>query len=219
MSEESLHPITLEVDERVGYDRRSIILRPVLILPAYLLLLLFIAPLFAVPEDWLGWVWFAVTGLGPGFLGALAIGTGAMIAFRGRYPRWWFEAHAELLRFGVRFLAYALLLTDRYPSTDTESDVRVIIEVPPTESPRDRRLALLKPLFVLPHVLVWLVSVAFLYWSAVFTWFAALFGMRLPGVHRDVALGVLDYGLVIYGYGFLHLTDRYPRLRDAPGLP
>ena len=213
------HPITLEVDERVGYDRRSIILRPILILPVYLLLLLFVAPWFPRPDGWFDWLWLAATGLGPGFLGALSLATGAMITGRARYPRWWFDAHAELLRFSVRVLAYALLLTDRYPSTDTESDVRVTIEVPPIDSPRDRRIALVKPLLVLPHVLVWSISVALLFWSALVTWFAVLLGIRLPGLHRDVALGVLDYGLVIYGYGFLHLTDRYPRLRDAPGSP
>ncbi len=43
--------------------------------------------------------------------------------------------------------------------------------------------------------------------------------MRLPMLHRDTVLAALRYGLVIYGYAFLHLTDRYPRFRDGPEPP
>jgi hypothetical protein len=224
MTTDSAPPIRLEVDPRSpapgsSYDRRGIILRPVMILPAYFLLALFVTPWLYPPHSRFDWIWLAMTGLGPGFLGALVLGTGAMIAFRGRYPRWWFDAHAELVRFGLRFLAYALLITDRYPSTDSETDVRVSFEVPPVDSPRDRRIALFKPLLALPHILLFLVGLAFAIWAAVFAWLAALFGMRLPGKHVERVTGVLQYGLVIYGYAFLHLTDRYPRLSDGPTAP
>lgn len=213
-------PIRLEVDPRPGaprsaYDRRSIILRPVLILPVYFLLTMFVSPWFSGIDAPFDWVWLVLTGFAPGLLGALTLATGAMIAFRGRYPRWWFETHAEIVRFGVRVLAYALLLTDRYPSTDTETDVRLLIEAPPVDTLRDRRLAFFKPLLALPHVLLWCVAAAAVAWAAVVVWIAALLGKRLPRWHRDLVIEVLEYGFAIYAFGFLHLTDRYPRFGDT----
>jgi hypothetical protein len=214
-------PSRLQVDPRPGaprsdYDRRSILLRYILVLPVLILLLVLTSPFTYEPDTWWGWLLLAAQGFAPGFTAALGICTAAMITFRGRYPRWWFEAHAEVVRFAIRVLAYAFLLTDRYPSTDRETDVRVVIEAPPVDSPRDRRIAFLKPILVLPHVLLWLGAVAFSLWATVLAWLAVLLGMRLPGRHHEIVVEMLEYGLIIYAYAFLHLTDRYPKFSDAP---
>lgn len=209
-------PIRLEVDPRPPYNRRTVLFRLPLLIPAWWLFNGFVGPLFYKPESPLDRFWVVVTGFAPGLLSALALGTGAMIAFRGRYPRWWFDAHAEIVRFGVRFLAYAFLITDAYPSTDRETDVRVLIEIPPTESVRNRWLALFKPLLVVPHVWLLVVATGFACWATIFAWFAAVLGRRPSDLHYDFVVGVLRYGLVIYAYAFLHLTDRYPRIGDGP---
>ncbi len=41
-----------------------------------------------------------------------------MLLFRGKYPRWWFDWNIQLQRFVNRVAVYALLMDDRYPSTD-----------------------------------------------------------------------------------------------------
>jgi hypothetical protein len=46
-----------------------------------------------------------------------------MIVFCQRHPRWWFDLSRELIRFGARVGAYAVLLTDRYPPTVGEQSV------------------------------------------------------------------------------------------------
>src|SRR5512138_2814665 len=52
-----------------------------------------------------------------GLVSGLAIATGALIIFRQRYPRWWFDFSRQLVRFAYRVGAYFLLLADQYPST------------------------------------------------------------------------------------------------------
>jgi hypothetical protein len=77
-----------------------------------------------------------------------------MIAFRMRYPRWWFDFTRELARFEARVGSYLLLLTDRYPSTVDEQSVRVDIDYPDVERDLNRWLPLVKWLLALPHYIV-----------------------------------------------------------------
>ena len=67
-----------------------------------------------------------VGGLASGLFAAAAL----MIVFRQRYPRWWFDFSRELIRFEARVIAYAALLTDRYPSTVEEQSVHLDIDYP-----------------------------------------------------------------------------------------
>jgi hypothetical protein len=209
-------PIRLEIDYTRWHDTRSVVLRYLLALPILVILGLFVGSGVPIPVSWGDWVRLAAGGYAPGFLMALGLATAAMITFRRRYPRWWFEAHAELVRFGVRVLAYLLLLTDRYPSTDRETDVRVFIETPPVDTERDRRIAFVKPLLAIPHLAVLLTVLVFAFWLAFWIWLRMAFGMRCPRRWFDFAVAGLQYGLDVYAYAFLHLTDRYPRFRRWP---
>lgn len=205
-------PIRLEVDFPPRHGRWSVLFRAVLALPVYFLVSALIGPWFLLPSSKIDFVWYVVgAGWAPGFLGALMLATGAMITVRRRYPRWWFDAHAEIVRFGIRFLAYLLLLTDRYPSTDTESDVRVFIETPLVESNRDRRIALVKWLLAAPHFALLYLLLSLAYLATVVVWVMLLVGRPYPRSLFAFVAGTIGYALRIYGYAFLHLTDRYPQ--------
>ncbi|MGE0796607.1 MAG: DUF4389 domain-containing protein, partial [Acidimicrobiia bacterium] len=54
-------------------------------------------------------------GSGPGLTGVLVVVAGVILLFRGRYPRSIFDLVVGLNRWIVRVVAYAALLTDRYP--------------------------------------------------------------------------------------------------------
>src|SRR5262245_40869836 len=116
---------------------------------------------------------------GGGIVGGLAVATALMILFRQRYPRWWFEFARELVRFGSRVVAYAALLTDKYPSTIDEQSVHVEIEYPDVER-LNRWLPIVKWLLAIPHYFV----LAFVGIAAVvcivIAWFAILFTGRYP---------------------------------------
>lgn len=141
--------------------------------------------------------------------GGLFAATALMLAFRRRYPKWWFEFHRELVRFSARVGAYAALLTDRYPATEEEQAVHVEIDAPDA-SKLSRWLPLVKWFFVLPHyvVLFFLGIAAFV--SVVVAWFAILVTGSYPRALFDFVVGVFRWALRVEAYAFLLVTDEYP---------
>jgi hypothetical protein len=147
---------------------------------------------------------------GGGIGGGLFAATLLMILFRMRYPRWWFDFARELTRFGARVGAYLTLLTDRYPSTVEEQSVHLEIDYPDVERDLNRWLPLVKWLLAIPHyiVLVALSLVALV--LVVIAWFAILITGRYPRALFGFVVGVGRWGLRVYAYAGLLVTDRYP---------
>ena len=147
---------------------------------------------------------------GGGIAGGLFGATLLMIVFRRRYPRWWFDFAREWARFGTRVGAYALLLTDTYPSTVEHQTVHLDLDYPDVERDLSRWLPLVKWLLAVPHYVV----LAFLAVGAVFVWviawFAILFTGRYPKGLFDYIVGVARWGLRVQAYAFLLVTDIYP---------
>jgi hypothetical protein len=147
---------------------------------------------------------------GGGIGGGLFAATLLMILFRMRYPRWWFDFARELTRFSARVGVYLTLLTDRYPSTVAPQSVHLEIDYPDVERDLNRWLPLVKWLLAIPHyiVLVALSLVALV--LVVIAWFAILITGRYPRALFDFVVGVGRWGLRVYAYAFLLVTDRYP---------
>ncbi len=142
--------------------------------------------------------------------GGLFIATMLMIVFRLRYPRWWFDFARELTRFATRVGAHLVLLTDAYPSTVDEQAVHLEIDYPDVEQDPNRWLPLVKWLLAIPHyialVVPWLVTIV----AVVVAWFAIRVTGRYARALFDFVLGVGKWGLRVYAYAFLLVTDRYP---------
>jgi hypothetical protein len=151
-----------------------------------------------------------VVSTGGGIAGGLWLATVLMIAFRVRYPRWWFDFARELTRFGARIGAYLALLTDRYPSTVDEQSVHLEIDYPDVERDLNRWLPLVKWLLAIPHYLVLVVLLLAALVAVVIAWFAILFTGRYPRALFDFVVGVGRWGLRVAAYAFLLVTDRYP---------
>ena len=142
--------------------------------------------------------------------GQLVLAPGAMIVFRQKYPRWWFDWNLEFLRFGTRLCGYFLLLDDRYPSTDSDHSVHLNLSYPDVPRELNRWLPLVKWLLAFPHYVV-----LFVLWIAVLlavmvAWFAILFTGRYPRGIFTFTVGVLRWTLRVNAYAFLLTTDRYP---------
>lgn len=141
---------------------------------------------------------------------AIIAATWMMLVFRDKYPDWWFAYNKQYMAFSLRFEAYALLLTDRYPSTDEPQGVT--LELP---EPRDlnRWLPLVKWLLLIPHIIVlYIVWVGAL--IAVFiAWFAILFTARYPRGLFKFVTGTLRWTVRVAAYGYLFVTDKYPPFR------
>jgi len=142
--------------------------------------------------------------------GLLTVPVGLMVVFRRKYPRWWFDWHVQLQRFETRVCAYALLLDDRYPSTDEEQSVHLDIDYPDAARDLDRWLPLVKWFLAIPHFVVLAVLFIGVIGASIGAWFAILFTGRYPRSLFNYIVGVMRWEQRVTGYAFTLVTDRYP---------
>jgi len=196
----------LEIDYPETLDRITTFFRLIWIIPIFIILSL----LTATGNEAAVEKGEQATQTGLGIAGGLFIATALMIAFRMRYPRWWFDFSRELTRFSGRVAAYLFLLTDAYPSTVDEQSVHLEIDYPDVEQDLNRWLPLVKWLLAIPHyiVLAILVVAGVVVW--VIAWFAILFTGKYPRALFDFIVGVGRWGLRVDAYAFMLVTDEYP---------
>ena len=111
---------------------------------------------------------------------------------------------------GLFFVAYLLLLTDRYPSTVEEQAVHLDIDYPDAKRDLNRWLPLIKWLLAIPHYFVLLFLGIAAFFGVIFAWFAILATGQYPRSVFDFIVGVGRWGLRVDAYAFLLVTDRYP---------
>jgi Domain of unknown function (DUF4389) len=133
-----------------------------------------------------------------------------LIVFRQKYPRWWFDWNRELMRFSSRVFAYALLLDDRYPSTDEQQYVHLELRYPDVPNELNRWLPLVKWFLAIPHYLVLIVLDIGVLLAVIGAWFAILFTGRYPRGIFDFVVGVMRWNNRVAAYAFVLITDRYP---------
>ena len=205
--ETGIYPARLEIDYPDQLDRVTTFLRLIWIIPIAVILSLLTASGGTRVVTETG---ETIRNTGGGIEGGLALATALMIAFRQRYPRWWFDFARELTRFGARVTAYGALLTDRYPSTVVEQAVQLEIDYPDVERDLNRWLPFVKWLLAIPHYLVLVVLAIAAIVAIVGAWFAILLTGRYPRGLFDFVVGVGRWGLRVQAYAFLLVTDRYP---------
>jgi hypothetical protein len=145
-----------------------------------------------------------------GGIGVLVLPVLLMILFRKKYPRWWFDWNLELQRFTSRVGAYALLMDDRYPSTDEQQSVRLDYAYPDVERDLGRGMPLIKWLLAIPHYVALFFLTIGAVFAAIIAWFAILFTGRYPRGLFDYIEGVMRWHNRVVGYAFALVTDRYP---------
>ena len=145
-----------------------------------------------------------------GLVSGLSVATALLIIFRQRYPRWWFDFARELARFGARVGAYAVLLTDRYPSTVEEQSIHLEIDYPDAGTDLNRWLPIFKWFFAIPHYIVLFFLGIAAFFAVILAWFAILLTGQYPRGLFDFTVGVGRWWLRVSAYAFLLVTDRYP---------
>ena len=152
-----------------------------------------------------------VSGVGVLFLPVLLL-----ILFRKKYPRWWFDWNLQLQSFANRIGVYALLMDDRYPSTDEEQGVHLHYPYPDVEHDLGRGMPLVKWLLAIPHYFVLFFLYIGAFFAVIAAWFAILFTGRYPRGIFDFVEGVLRWHNRVVGYTYTLVTDEYPPFRLAP---
>jgi hypothetical protein len=204
------YPARLNVDYPAKLDRLTTFFRLIWAIPILIILALITASgNEAVATEAGAEMARSGVGIGAGLFGATML----MIAFRQRYPRWWFDFSRELARFSTRIGTYMTLLTDRYPSTVDEQSVHLDIDYPDVERDLNRWLPLVKWLLAIPHFIVLGVLGIVAVFAVVIAWFAILFTGRYPRPLFDYIVGVGRWALRVQAYAFLLVTDKYPPFR------
>jgi hypothetical protein len=133
------------------------------------------------------------------------------VLFTGRYPEGMFNFVVGVQRWGYRVAAYALLMTDKYPSFTLEADpsdtVRYTVEYPSEGIARWRPLVnwlLALPVFVIAYVILYVVEIL-----VVIAFFAILFTKKYPRGLFNFARGSLRLSARAGAFaGFM--TEKYP---------
>ena len=129
---------------------------------------------------------------------------------RGVYPSYVLSFNKAMLELNARIAAYALLLTDEYPSIEANPNIK--IELPEIDggAKLSRVLPLVKWLFAIPLYIVGIVYVVIAFVLTFFAWIITSATGNYPESIANFVLGTIEFWNRIYGYAVILVTDDYP---------
>ena len=177
-------------------DRKSVFFRGILVFPTVLFIASFTQSLHA----------------GVSFGGLLFVPALLALLVRGVYPSYVLSFNKSMLELNARIAAYALLLTDEYPSIEANPNIKV--ELPEIEggTKLSRVLPLVKWLFAIPLYIVGLIYVAIALFLTFAAWIITSATGNYPESIANFVLGTIEFWNRVYGYAAILVTDDYPPL-------
>ncbi|CAC9627849.1 POSSIBLE TRANSMEMBRANE PROTEIN [uncultured Gammaproteobacteria bacterium] len=203
MLEDKGCPAQLSIKYNNKSNRATVFLRLLLALPILTILILLLEAHLAQSNN----ANTNVMQIGGGFLFFPIM---LMIVFRQKYPKWWFDWICELVKFSCRIAAYMMMLTDKYPSTDKEQDVKISLKYPNVKEDLNRYLPLIKWLLAIPHFLILSVLGVAVLLLLPIVWLIILMIGRMPKKLFNFLVGLMRYSLRVSAYSVLLITDKYP---------
>lgn len=214
MQQSDTYAARLKVDYPKELDRGSTLLRLIFIIPIAIILSLITGSgetvINTIYLDEAQEIIRRTSETSGGLAMGIPMAVALMILVRQRYPRWWFDFLRELTRFEARVGSYALLLTDKYPSTEDTQSVHLEIDYPEVETDLQRWMPLVKWFLAIPHYIVLAILTVASVFAAIFAWFAILVTGKYPKDLFDFNVGVMRWWLRVCAYAFLLVTDEYP---------
>ena len=208
------YPVRLDVDYPETLDRFSTFFRLIMIIPIAIILSLLTGSGESVVKtvyvDQAMNVVRTTRDTAGGIAAGIPTAVALMILFKQVYPRWWFDFLTQLAMFETRVGAYALLLTDQYPSTVDEQSVHLEFDYPDVEQDLSRWLAIFKWFLAIPHYLVLAFLMLGAFFAVIGAWFAILITGQYPETLFNFVVGVMRWGARVRGYAFMGITDQYP---------
>ena len=204
------YPARLDIDYAERRQRLSALVRVFLALPPLIILAL----ISAGGDETAAKEGSEMVTRGAGSItSGLFVATVLTLLFVKRYPRWWFDFLLEFFRFSARVGAYLFLLTDDYPALEEEQGVHLDFDFPDVDRDLSRGLPLVKWLLALPHYVVLLLLYIAVALVSIVAWVTIIVAGRYPRPLFEFVVGVGRWGLRVYAYAFLLITDRYPPFR------
>lgn len=142
--------------------------------------------------------------------GLIVLPTLLTLVFRGIYPSYALAFNHALISLETRINAYALLLTDDYPSIEENDIVKITLPEVGNGSQLSRYLPLVKWFLAIPLYVMGLIYLIYGIFLTLFAWFSILFSSKYPVWCADAMVGILAFFNRVYGYAFILVTDEYP---------
>lgn len=143
--------------------------------------------------------------------GILVLPVVLSLLFRGIYPSYAFSFNIAMLELNTRIAAYALLLTDEFPSI--EANPKIVVLVPDVDggAKLHKALPLIKWILAIP---LYIVGVLYALATAVVTilaWVVVSANGTYPAWAVEITLGTISYWNRVIGYSAALFTDKYPK--------
>ena len=142
--------------------------------------------------------------------GLIILPTLLALVFRGIYPSYALTFNHALISLETRVNAYALLLTDDYPSIEENDIVKITLPEVGNGSQLSRVMPLVKWFLAIPLYVMGIIYLVYGIFLTLFAWFSILFTGKYPVWCADAMVGILAFYNRVYGYAFILVTDEYP---------
>jgi hypothetical protein len=185
-----------------GRNRKTVLFRGILVVPAFVFLTTFSAATWSEGSD-----------SGIGAAGIVFLPTLLALLFRKKYPSFVLTFNHAILELGARVFAYLFLLNDEYPSIERNPNVAVIFPDIEGGAKLNRWLPLVKWFLAIPHYIVGSIYIALSVFVSVIAWVQTSATGKYPAWAGEIVLGTFAYWNRVQGYMLLLVTDEYPTFR------
>jgi hypothetical protein len=191
----SSYPIELTIARPTKpRDKVSVFLRLFYLLPI-MIMLLFLS---------------GVTSKNIPFGGLVILPTIIMLIIRRKYPRWWYDWNVQMVQLLTRVMAYACLLTDKYPAMEEQQGIDITLPYPKIGKDIQPGLSLIKWFLAIPHYIVLAFLSIVVCVLVIVSWFSILFSGKVPEGIFSFIEGFAQWYTRVLAYAFLLITDIYP---------
>jgi hypothetical protein len=192
MSNQIMTEISIDLDNR---DKNTALFRVFIAVPAFI----FLSSFSSFSDEAMG-----VVG------GLLFLPTILALLFRNKYPSYVLAFNKAFLELSNRITIYVLVLTDSYPSIESNEKVRLIYPEIDGGKKLNPWLPLVKWFLAIPLYFVGAIYAIYALALTFVAWISVVRNGTYPVAKGEEVVKVIAYWNRVYGYAFLLVTDKYP---------
>ena len=184
--------VSVDLDQR---DRNSALFRIFIALPA----IIFLSSFASFTDEMMGFI--------GGFLFLPVV---LALLIRNKYPSYVLAFNKALLELNNRVSIYVLVLTDSYPSIESNQKVRLIYPEIENGQKLNPWLPLVKWFLAIPLYIVGIFYALYALALTFVAWISVVKNGTYPVDKAEEVVKVIAYWNRVYGYALLLVTDEYP---------
>jgi hypothetical protein len=192
MSNQIMTEVSIDLDNR---DKNTALFRVFIAVPAFI----FLSSFSSFSDEAMG-----VVG------GLLFLPTILALLFRNKYPSYVLAFNKAFLELSNRITIYVLVLTDSYPSIESNEKVRLIYPEIDGGKKLNPWLPLVKWFLAIPLYFVGAIYAIYALALTFVAWISVVRNGTYPVSKGEEVVKVIAYWNRVYGYAFLLVTDKYP---------